>query len=158
MGLLSRIGKEFKGQFGREGALARGIRPESLDTLYHPEQPWSLTDYAVVAPATYGAMAAPVGALLGAAGNPDDAGPGAARGMMEGAGLAAGGVAALGSPVMMKRMVVAIARAIKHQAPDMPDEAVMQKAQQEAQKLASRPDAWEQLKQFGINDPRDSGM
>lgn len=87
------------------------------------------------APFTASAMGAGAGGLWGAAGTGfgaeghEDMGTAAGRGAMQGAGLAGGFAAAMVSPIMAKRMIVAIARAFKQHAPDMPEEITFAEAQ-----------------------------
>lgn len=155
MGLLSRIGKEFIGDFGEAGFKRReGRAPTWLETRHGT--PWTLNDYTVGAPGMYGAMGGGAGALFGAIGATPPGGmsegDGAIDGALRGAGIVGGGALALGSPVVMKRMVMAIARALTKKG--LPENDAIMAAQQ----IASKPDAWKQLQRFGINDPRDLGI
>lgn len=150
MGLLSRIGRNFADQFGKAGAMARGIPEDMLDRSWRPVEPWGMGHYAA-SPAVYGAMGAAGGGLMGAATNPNDPASGALAGAGTGAALLGGATGAMAGSVMLKRLAVAVARALKQQAPHISDEAAMA----EASKIVQQPDAWAKLKAMGISDPRD---
>lgn len=81
-------------------------------------------------PLSSGALGAGIGGALGAATGGD-----AGEGAMQGAGLGAAAGAMGIAPLMGKRLVIAIAQALKRQAPQAPDEQVML----QAQKLLQNP-------------------
>lgn len=124
MGLLSRIGQQFKADMP-----LRQMGSSTLDGM-----------------AAGGAGGALAGGLVGA-GLPNDM-----QGMVNpGTGLAAGmlGGAAMGGAGGLRHIVMTIARALKQQAPEMSDDAILQAAIKEAQKnydemgnMLLRKDGW----------------
>lgn len=141
------------GLLGRVGQLGKRIGREWNEQAEY-EGGSKLGSYLAGPPVLGGLTAAGFGggamALDAANGGGDDPYDRAREAAMIG-GLGMGGVAALASGTMGGRqLIIAIARALKKQRPDLPDEAVIQ----QAQSMASKPDAWETLKAMGIDDPR----
>lgn len=122
MGLLGRIGKNIGGQFPDTWA---GRAP--MDGLV----PSAL-------------MGATVGGI-GAAAMPGDV---ATSGMTAGAGMGALAGAAIPFSVAAKRIVMAVAQAMKKQAPEAADEMVLGKAQQIASSARSDPNARQQIERI----------
>lgn len=122
MGLLSRIGKEFSGQFGKTVPHHRWG-----ETLGLTREAMSLPQMASV-PLSAGALGAGAGAAFGAASGGDPM-----EGAMQGAGLGAlaGGVGI--APLMAKRLVTAIAAALKQTRPDLPDDVILREAERRLQ-------------------------
>ena len=145
MGLLSRIGKEFSGQFGKTVPHHRWG-----ETLGLTREAMSLPQRASV-PLSAGALGAGAGAAFGAASGGDPM-----EGAMQGAGLGAlaGGIGI--APLMSKRLVIAIAQALKQQAPQAADAEVIQQAQKMAAAMQANPAARSQVEQ--ILGPMDWGQ
>lgn len=122
MGLLGRIGKNVGQQFPETWG---GRAP--LDGM--------------VPSALLGAA----GGGIGAAAMPGDP---TAGGMAAGAGMGAAAGAAIPFSVAAKRIVMAVAKAMKQQAPDQADDMLMQQAAKFTQSAQSNPDARAQIERI----------
>lgn len=123
MGLLSRLGNQFSADMPLRGMAEDAGRG-----------------------AAYGTVGG--AALGGMSGGPDEGGFSPGVGMLGGA---AGGAAA-GGAMGARHIVMAIARALKQQHPDAPDELILQ----EAMKLAKQQGGG--MPPGGAPPPRDPGM
>lgn len=124
MGLLSRFGKNLMGTFPRAGSTGRG-------------EAWSAGDLAGFTGINT-VLGAGLGTMFGDGRGPEGSGEFASRGegVLNGAmnGAMIGGLGTLG-PAMATKIIRALAMTLKQQAPQMPDELVLQ----QARKLTQNP-------------------
>jgi hypothetical protein len=129
MGLLSRVGKNIKGSFAPRMARNRG-------------DDWSLGDYAAMPVVRNAPAMGIMGGMAGAVAGQND------ESMVGGAAIGAGLGIGIPYSVAAKRIVMAVAKALKQQRPDVPEEAAIAKATEFVQSSRSQPNARAQIEKI----------